>query len=140
MPKVNVYLPDALADAVKKAGVSVSPVCQRALEKETLMMRATSGTDQEQLKAAAARMRGDEQELSDDGYRQGWRWVIQEALPDELRQLSNRSEAEQASYIRDHGHALGWNEDESRPMTNDDYVRGFVDGALAAWEKVEPFL
>jgi len=32
MPKINVYLPDELADAVKQAGVPVSAVCQRALE------------------------------------------------------------------------------------------------------------
>jgi post-segregation antitoxin (ccd killing protein) len=31
MPKVNIYLPDELAKAVKDAGISVSPVCQRAL-------------------------------------------------------------------------------------------------------------
>jgi len=33
MPKVNVYLPDDLAEAVKDAGVPVSAVCQRALER-----------------------------------------------------------------------------------------------------------
>lgn len=32
MPKINVYLPDDLADAVKDAGIPVSAVCQRALE------------------------------------------------------------------------------------------------------------
>ena len=32
MPKINVYLPDELADAVREAGIPVSPVCQRALE------------------------------------------------------------------------------------------------------------
>ncbi|GIH90585.1 Clp protease N-terminal domain-containing protein [Planobispora siamensis] len=32
MPKINVYLPDDLAEAVKEAGVPVSAVCQRALE------------------------------------------------------------------------------------------------------------
>jgi ATP-dependent Clp protease ATP-binding subunit ClpA len=32
MPKVNVYLPEDLAEAVKDAGVPVSAVCQRALE------------------------------------------------------------------------------------------------------------
>jgi len=32
MPKINVYLADELADAVKDAGVPVSAVCQRALE------------------------------------------------------------------------------------------------------------
>jgi ATP-dependent Clp protease ATP-binding subunit ClpC len=32
MPKVNVYLPDDLADAVRDTGVPVSAICQRALE------------------------------------------------------------------------------------------------------------
>jgi ATP-dependent Clp protease ATP-binding subunit ClpA len=32
MPKVNVYLPDELAEAVRASGVPVSTVCQRALE------------------------------------------------------------------------------------------------------------
>jgi ATP-dependent Clp protease ATP-binding subunit ClpA/post-segregation antitoxin (ccd killing protein) len=32
MPKVNVYLPDELAEAVKDAGLPVSSICQRALE------------------------------------------------------------------------------------------------------------
>ena len=32
MPKINVYLPDDLADAVKDTGVPVSTICQRALE------------------------------------------------------------------------------------------------------------
>jgi ATP-dependent Clp protease ATP-binding subunit ClpA len=31
MPKINVYLPEDLAAAVKEAGLSVSPICQRAL-------------------------------------------------------------------------------------------------------------
>jgi len=31
MPKINVYLPDDLADAVKDAGIPVSAVCQHAL-------------------------------------------------------------------------------------------------------------
>ena len=31
MPKINVYLPDDLAEAVRAAGVPVSPVCQHAL-------------------------------------------------------------------------------------------------------------
>lgn len=31
MPKINVYLPDELAEAVRRAGIPVSSVCQRAL-------------------------------------------------------------------------------------------------------------
>lgn len=32
MPKINVYLPDDLAESVREAGIPVSAVCQRALE------------------------------------------------------------------------------------------------------------
>ena len=32
MPKINVYLPDDLADAVRDSGIAVSAICQRALE------------------------------------------------------------------------------------------------------------
>jgi ATP-dependent Clp protease ATP-binding subunit ClpA len=32
MPKINVYLPDDLAEAVRETGLPVSPICQRALE------------------------------------------------------------------------------------------------------------
>jgi ATP-dependent Clp protease ATP-binding subunit ClpA len=32
MPKINVYLPDELAEAVRSAAIPVSTVCQRALE------------------------------------------------------------------------------------------------------------
>jgi ATP-dependent Clp protease ATP-binding subunit ClpA len=32
MPKINVYLPDELADAVREAGIPVSAVCQQSLE------------------------------------------------------------------------------------------------------------
>jgi ATP-dependent Clp protease ATP-binding subunit ClpA len=32
MPKINVYLPDDLADAVRETGVPVSAICQRALD------------------------------------------------------------------------------------------------------------
>src|SRR3954466_7314602 len=40
MPKINVYLPDELADAVRESGVPVSAICQRALE--TSVKRVTA--------------------------------------------------------------------------------------------------
>ncbi|MGI5336517.1 Clp protease N-terminal domain-containing protein [Streptomyces sp. CA-181903] len=44
MPKINVYLPDDLADAVKKTGVPVSAVCQRALEQAVRRVTAIRET------------------------------------------------------------------------------------------------
>jgi ATP-dependent Clp protease ATP-binding subunit ClpA len=38
MPKINVYLPDDLADAVRETGVPISAICQRALEQAVRRM------------------------------------------------------------------------------------------------------
>ncbi|TCO48820.1 Clp protease N-terminal domain-containing protein [Actinocrispum wychmicini] len=40
MPKINVYLPDDLAEAVKESGVPVSAICQRALEQSVKRVSA----------------------------------------------------------------------------------------------------
>lgn len=40
MPKINVYLPDELAESVKAAGVPVSAICQRALEQSVKRVTA----------------------------------------------------------------------------------------------------
>ncbi|MFG2037009.1 Clp protease N-terminal domain-containing protein [Dactylosporangium sp. NPDC048998] len=44
MPKINVYLPDELAEAVREAGVPVSAVCQRALEQAVRRVTAIRET------------------------------------------------------------------------------------------------
>ncbi|MEV4639013.1 Clp protease N-terminal domain-containing protein [Actinoplanes sp. NPDC049548] len=54
MPKINVYLPDDLAGAVRDAGVPVSAICQRALEQAVRRISAIRQTvlgdlDPEQL-------------------------------------------------------------------------------------------
>src|SRR5262245_32277070 len=40
MPKINVYLPDALADAVREAQLPVSSICQAALESAVQKVQA----------------------------------------------------------------------------------------------------
>jgi ATP-dependent Clp protease ATP-binding subunit ClpA len=58
MPKINVYLPDELAEAVKDTGVPVSAVCQRALElavrRITSMREALAGPPERLATAPAA--------------------------------------------------------------------------------------
>lgn len=44
MPKINVYLPDELAEAVREAGVPVSAICQRALEEAVRRVTAIRET------------------------------------------------------------------------------------------------
>jgi ATP-dependent Clp protease ATP-binding subunit ClpC len=57
MPKVNVYLSDDLADAVKDAGLPVSAICQRALElavRRVTAVRETAGGRYRDLVEGAA--------------------------------------------------------------------------------------
>jgi ATP-dependent Clp protease ATP-binding subunit ClpC len=51
MPKINVYLPDELAEAVKDTGVPVSAICQRALEQAVRRITAIRQTALGELKA-----------------------------------------------------------------------------------------
>jgi ATP-dependent Clp protease ATP-binding subunit ClpA len=52
MPKVNVYLPDGLAEAVKHMDLPVSVICQRALEHATQRMTAIRAITRSDLDAA----------------------------------------------------------------------------------------
>ena len=49
MPKINVYLPDDLADAVRDTGVPVSAICQRALEQAVRRVTAIRQTSLDTL-------------------------------------------------------------------------------------------
>src|SRR3954470_4355496 len=46
MPKINVYLPDELAAAVREAQVPVSAVCQSALERAVRDITSARGADE----------------------------------------------------------------------------------------------
>ncbi|GAB2615566.1 hypothetical protein Aab01nite_27970 [Paractinoplanes abujensis] len=64
MPKINVYLPDDLAESVRESGIPVSAICQRALEQavqRVTTIRATilddlSGDLSDRLSAFTARL------------------------------------------------------------------------------------
>jgi ATP-dependent Clp protease ATP-binding subunit ClpA len=53
MPKINVYLPDELAAAVRDAQVPVSAVCQAALERAVRHVSALRGSDEAPTKEPA---------------------------------------------------------------------------------------
>ncbi|MGF1427901.1 Clp protease N-terminal domain-containing protein [Kitasatospora sp. LaBMicrA B282] len=91
MPKINVYLPDDLAEAVKEAGLTVSPICQRALEQAVRRVTA--------IRAAAAH---DPRELDEAGRLARFTARARTVL----RLAADRAEAEQAPTIGT-GHLLG---------------------------------
>jgi hypothetical protein len=49
MPKVNVYLPDHLADAVRQHRISVSPICQAALTREVIRLQNEENTGLQEI-------------------------------------------------------------------------------------------
>jgi ATP-dependent Clp protease ATP-binding subunit ClpA len=51
MPKINVYLPDDLAEAVKDSGIPVSAICQRALDQAVRRVNAIRAAVLEELDA-----------------------------------------------------------------------------------------
>ncbi|XVU23219.1 Clp protease N-terminal domain-containing protein [Actinoplanes sp. CA-054009] len=57
MPKINVYLPDDLADAVREAGLPVSAICQRALEQAVHRVAAIRDATVHDLDPAALAQR-----------------------------------------------------------------------------------
>jgi ATP-dependent Clp protease ATP-binding subunit ClpC len=63
MPKINVYLPDDLAEAVREADVPVSAICQAALEQAvrrlaTIRQLVASDLDSDALAARLTRLTG----------------------------------------------------------------------------------
>jgi ATP-dependent Clp protease ATP-binding subunit ClpC len=52
VPKINVYLPDELAEAVKETGLPVSAICQRALEQAVRRITAIRETSLTELSSA----------------------------------------------------------------------------------------
>ncbi|GAA0499798.1 hypothetical protein Ade02nite_96370 [Paractinoplanes deccanensis] len=53
MPKINVYLPDDLADSVRESGIPVSAICQRALEQAVQRVAAIRDATATDLDPAA---------------------------------------------------------------------------------------
>ncbi len=90
MPKVTIYLPDDLAAQVKESGISVSPVCQRALEQEVRTMKATTIADEEIATAAKRLIAEEGKEITRaraEGSRDGNHWALRYASPAELRRM-----------------------------------------------------
>ncbi len=134
----NIYLPDSLSEAARKAGVSLSAVCQRALEQEVRKVQATkqAGSDLEQVAARLRKTRADKEERSyREGNELGIRWAKKEATEAELMWA--------ASTANDHWVSLGINRDNS--------LLGFLEAELGldfhqggAWQTVgwrrDPFM
>jgi post-segregation antitoxin (ccd killing protein) len=152
MPKVNIYLPDDLADEARTAKLSLSSICQRAIRDELDMVKAKDASTGH-LEAVAARLRStiDEEDTQKraEGHEDGVTWAREWATARELEEIAGPWDG---TMVFDGDHTLvgfmsaknGQNYVEIRidnddPATNS-YWDGFSDGATEVYEAVQPLL
>lgn len=144
MPKVNVYLPDELAEQVKRLAIPVSATCQQALTQEVHKMEAltTATTD---IEATAERLRGTIQEEDSqhrqDGREDGNEWARMWATWLELSDLDRwdgdiRPDDDHSlnEFIQDRDYH------DIEFSTWEPYWQGFLEGAVEVRETVRPLL
>jgi post-segregation antitoxin (ccd killing protein) len=150
VPKVNVYLPDDLAEEVRAAKLSLSPVCQRAIRKELdeVKIRRAATTD---LAAVAERLNatidGEDAVSYQEGREDGIEWAREHATASELRWLVTKFEPGSGSDFQG-DHSLiafesakhGKNVISVRHEEGNPYWHGFIDGAREVLNAVEPLL
>ncbi len=158
MPKLTIYLSDDLAAAVKDAGISVSPVCQRALEQEVRSMRATTIEDEDIAKAARRLAAEEKEEVTEAravGRDSGRRWALHSASPRDLRGMEALTTREPLdNRIRIYGgEGVPWSElkeapyasirlwlEDAEPRSEESaeaWWDAFEDAALETYEKVQ---
>jgi len=158
MPKVNVYLPDRLAEQVKEYDISLSSVCQAALarEVERAELRASVADD---IAAVARRLRLTETAADDRrqaaGEEFGAWWAREHATVQELEELRDldrgwvtwdiAGEDEEDGPPRTLGPALAVEGYRINGYGNvhvehdDPYIAGLIEGALDVLRMVDEF-
>jgi len=150
--RVNVYLPDELARAVRETDIAISAVCQAALEQEVRRVQATkqASSDLEQVAARLKQTRTDKEERDyQQGYELGIRWAKEEATEAELEWAAETASENWFSMGHDPEESSLWRFLEVE--TDDDYSRGgdferspwllgIFEGAAEVYRQVTPLL
>jgi hypothetical protein len=152
MGKVNVYLPDWLEQQVRQAQVSVSPVCQRALEEEVKRVNAQRAITSE-LEKAAERLRGTRTQSDvdfEEGRELGTRWAKEAATVAELEVMYSLSgenvlrldvdEADWETLYNFLDNELPGRHNGRISFTIDPFTEGLIAGAVGVFEAVAPLL
>ncbi|MFF8844557.1 hypothetical protein ACF08N_17890 [Streptomyces sp. NPDC015127] len=155
MPKINVYVPHTLAERIKAVGLSVSPVCQRALEEEVRRMEAQQKASAELLEVAA-RLRATRPEdgLSGEeasrGHEAGLNWARTTATYEELSEVAGLGvhgwsvmpvpgDHTLAPALRAAGYPQG--ADGAFELSiQDRWVRAMVSACADVWREVAPVI
>lgn len=148
MGKVTIYLADSLEERVREAGVSMSPICQQALEKEVekveAMAKATS--DMERVAARLQATVSDEYvKEREDGRQRGVEWAREVASLRELEELCDLAHEPHWLVVRlDEDHSirafLEWGDAGGLDVDRSPFIEGFIEGAESVHEAVLPLM
>ena len=156
MPKVTIYVPDELLAAVREAELSMSPICQRALQREVQRVQAmrTATVDIERV---AERLRKTIAEEAVNDYQQAFEigadWARFTATLSELRSVVEEAFRQNGpdgpgkflsrlAGVHDHLASIETEEGGkySLRLSSREFARGFVDGAKTVYREVEPLI
>jgi hypothetical protein len=151
VPKVNVYLPDDLRREVKEYGVSLSSVCQHALEREVMLRRALAENNVDAVAERLWQTKLDEDEdRFASGYGTGASWAREVATYSELERVSRQGRHPDFVFEIDEAHSLVAYlmrvTEEPDPSSfvmfdaADPHDRGLIAGAIRVWDQVSPLL
>jgi post-segregation antitoxin (ccd killing protein) len=136
MAKLTIYLPDDLAAAVREAGISTSPVCQRALAQEVRNVKARTPSE-DQLQAAIARLNGEADDAHlmwfDAGLKDGAEWALGYASADELDSISRLGP--DFKFHQEYT-PPSWNGIGPFQLGTDTFSVAFMEGAIGVWKKI----
>lgn len=157
VPKATVYFPDELFEAARQYEISLSPICQRAVEEELRRCRAAAEARKDLLAVAArlTRTRRDGGLDRDDdfivGFSLGARWARDHASLTELRNLVDMVRAGASRIALDPEHSLPvfltghyWDSDPAPDaftrLGERAFDRGVLAGTREVYDAVEPYL
>lgn len=148
--RMNISVPDELAEQVRAHDLPISAICQEALRKAVERARLQEKAMND-IEAVAARLRGTaveaNQDKHDEGYDDGVRWAKQYATRDDLSYMSSSGydadseELLQLPSLVDYiGAKHHLNLTSVRVDHSDPYWQGFIRGAGEVWEAVEALI
>ncbi|HVM15761.1 MAG TPA: hypothetical protein VM287_15715 [Egibacteraceae bacterium] len=156
MPKVTIYVAEELLAAVKEAELSMSPICQSALQREVQRVQAMKRATLD-IERVAERLRNTIAEDAMNDYQQAFEmgadWARSTGTLSELRSVVEEAFKQNGLHgpgkflsriasVRDHLVSIETDEggNYSFRLSSEEFARGFVDGAKAVYREVQPLL
>jgi hypothetical protein len=154
MPKATVYFADELFEAVRRFEISLSPVCQRAVEIEVRRRQAAVDARADLVSVAERLLRTradpDRRDFA-EGFDLGARWARDHATLAELENLVEMVRAGAATVLLDEEHSLPvfltghfWEADPAPAsftrLGERAFDRGILAGAAEVYDAVQPYI